>query len=371
MITVSKKMFLDGISGAATVAKGSLAFDAIRVKQDGDVLSFTATNGERTFTKSITVAPSIEPIDVLVPVKIEQLVKDLTADVVNFEFGDGKVKITTAKNKAELKTKSSDTFPAFPAVPDDATSVVLRLAELQKAFRSVAYAAATDAVRFAFRGVNMYADSDTNEVEFCATNSHLLAQYSIKATVTGVKRSIVIPPQTVQMITSIESDENQSVTLLFDGSKIYIETETTKAHSSLIDAKFPEYKRVIPATSTVVATLEAVELVAGIKQCGSFIDKSSGRATLSFNGTIARIIAKDPEMGNIATEIPLVTPVASAFEIDVNTHYLTAICAAISEKNITLGMTDANKPAKISFDTESAFLAVVMPLIAVDTAKSA
>lgn len=371
MITIAKKAFLDGISGAANIAKNSLAFEDIRIQQDGDVLSFTATNGERSLTKSITVTPSIEPIDVLVPSKIEQLVKDFSADVVNFDFGDNKVKITTAKNKAELKTKTTEKFPAFPTVPEDATKVTMFLSDLQSAFKSVIYATASDAVRFAFRGVNMIVDSDTGEIEFCATDSHLLANYVVKCAVTGNKRSIIVPPQTVQMIAGFEGVDKQEITLLFDGSKLYIETAKTKAHSSLIDAKFPDYKRVIPTSSTISATIDASDFVAGIKQCGSFIDKSSGRTVFTFEGGNVRISATDPELGGIDTEVALVAPVTTSIQVALNVHYILAICGALGSKTVTLEMTENTKAIKVLVGDNTSFLAVIMPLVTMEEQKSA
>jgi DNA polymerase-3 subunit beta len=139
-----------------------------------------------------------------------------------------------------------------------------------------------------------------------------------------------------------------------------------------VDAQFPPYAQVIPASSERTVTCDRAllaEVIGAIGGCAS--DRTSG-ITLSLTGEgTLRVHAQDPDKGE-ASETMAVTIAGPAhalgkrgenagpFSIGVNATYLTDALAECTEKTVAIGFSTALDPIVIR-PTEGGVI-VVMPM---------
>ncbi len=117
-------------------------------------------------------------------------------------------------------------------------------------------------VRYYLKGVNLKSNGD--DLEFAATNGHLLLKTSLKSPFQLEKADNIIPRDAVKAILKIFKGK---VAIGCDGKKIKIIGDEGEFISKLIDGTFPEVERVIPKGEVVFSyEINTKELAAAIKQ---------------------------------------------------------------------------------------------------------
>ena len=140
--------------------------------------------------------------------------------------------------------ENPDNFPKEPAA-DDTTSFTMTASALVTAINKTLFATSNDDLRPAMTGV--FFELDKKGMQCVATDAHRLVRYKRKDVSCPKSDSFIVPRKPLNLLkTAIPSNEDE-ITLSYNSNHLFVKHGTTQMSCRLIDARFPDYKVVIPA----------------------------------------------------------------------------------------------------------------------------
>ncbi|TIX28949.1 MAG: DNA polymerase III subunit beta [Mesorhizobium sp.] len=284
---------------------------------------------------------------------------------VAFEAGaDGQVaSVGAGRSKFRLQTLPDSDYPAM-SNSNYSHTIEFTGDALHEALSKVQFAISTEETRYYLNGVHWNHDSEhPGAITFVATDGHRLAK-SYRAPdgeVDGFP-PIIVPRKTVgEIITLAKSAGAEALRIEVSDNKIRVTSGTTVLVSKLIDGTFPEYRRVIPALTNMIATVDTKALSASADRVTT-ISSERGRAVkLTFDGAKLHMAVNNPDHGSAEEDIDIGYS-GARLEIGFNAKYLADIMTVIGVGEARISLTDAGSPTVITTDKDPASLYVLMPM---------
>lgn len=293
-----------------------------------------------------------------IPARLAQeFVSNLPEGNVSIKQEDHKLHIDSGSYTSVINGTPADEFPVMPAIKDG-NSWKLNAQEFKKALQQVVFAASTDETRpvltgalFASVGGNLYV---------VATDSYRLAEKIVTKNTT--KDSLLIPATAVSELLRIIDDTAEEVTVLYDDQQVLFTIGDTELVARLIEGEYPDYKKLIPKTFDVQATVEKAELVNIVKVSSLFARESAGSITLSVDQKTGEIRVR-----SVASQVGENTASASADtqgsgEITLNSRYLLDCLSAIEGEKVQIGFNGKLQPLVVCSPKHKNYIHIVMPL---------
>ena len=174
-------------------------------------------------------------------------------------------------------------------------------------------------------------------------------------------KQIIIPRKGVHEFMRLLEDISDPVELQFNANHVRARTADFVFTSKLIDGKYPDYTKVIPASQNKLVRVEREALRESLSRAAILSnEKYRGvRLTLANNGL--KISAHNPEQEEAQEEI-LADYNGEAIEIGFNVNYMLEAINALHSQQVVIGLTDANSSCTISSPDTKTPLYVIMPM---------
>jgi DNA polymerase-3 subunit beta len=131
--------------------------------------------------------------------------------------------------------------------------------------------------------------------------------------------------------------------------------------SKLIDGRFPEYSRVIPASPTKLVKADRETLRHALQRAAILSNEKYRGIRLTIRSNALTVQAHNPEQEEAEEEIE-VSYQGDDLEVGFNVNYLLDALAAIDGANVDIGLTDSNSSCLIRSPDKAASKYVVMPM---------
>jgi DNA polymerase-3 subunit beta len=135
----------------------------------------------------------------------------------------------------------------------------------------------------------------------------------------------------------------------------------TRFTSKLIDGKFPEYSRVVPANPNKVMTSGKEVLRAALQRTAILSNEKYRGVRLTFATNSLTIQAQNPEHEEAEDQLEVGFS-GETIEIGFNVTYLLDALAAIDVDTVEIGLTDGNSSCLIRAPGDTTTKFVVMPM---------
>lgn len=286
------------------------------------------------------------------PVSLNLLTKTMTAA------------LSCGRTQANIKGIDAAEYPQLAEqVADDVTAVTLSAATLRNMVDAVLFAAATDVSRPTLTGVKL--DMQGGQLKLAATDGYRLA-VATETVETDAELSAIVPATALATMSGILADADTVRMWVDDGRKMVVEaTATEKAkwrhacvEMSLIDAKYPDYSAIIPKRADVKATVNVDALSKAVRVAQLFGRDNSNIVRLNAGDGRMVVSATSSEAGDNTSELAAEVD-GDGIEIAMNSRYLLDMLAQLDVTDVTLEMTQPNRPLKVATDGR---LYVVMPM---------
>lgn len=244
-IIAKKDVLLNVIKKASKIANGRSSlpvYNHVALSTDGSLCTVTASDSIRTYQEKFEC--SGEPGDcTLEAVKLNRAITSMKAGEI--EISKGAIK--QGKTNIKLESLPYDHFP----VPnfDTAKSTGMHSSELFGISSMIAHAMPTKDVRPMLNGVHL---TSGNAV---ACDGHRMA--FTECSYQG--EDIIIPAETVRTMPDIEGDISVS------SQQMIIKNDSMIYATSLVDAKYPDWKRIIPSSFEVELKVDKALFIEAIK----------------------------------------------------------------------------------------------------------
>src|SRR4030066_13743 len=149
--------------------------------------------------------------------------------------------------------------------------------------------------------------------------------------------------------------------MVFYKNMFVLKTDNTILKVSLVDADYPDYKRVIPSEKGISIILEKESFLHALKRMSVVSSERYGGVILSFSEGKLTLNSTNLDVGEAKEEIDIKY---SGEDIDVgfNVNYLIDAVSVINKDDILLEAGSGIKPSVVRQTEGDDYLCVVMPL---------
>ena len=273
------------------------------------------------------------------------------------------IEITSDNGKYKVMGENPDNFPKEPAA-DDTTSFTMTSSALVTAINKTLFATSNDDLRPAMTGV--FFELDEKGIQFVATDAHRLVRYRRTDAKAAKTDSFIVPRKPLNLLKSAIPDNEDEITLNYNSNHLFVKHGTTQMSCRLIDARFPDYKVVIPQDNPYRLTLNRSDFQSALRRVGVFSNKSTNQVALSISGSELQLAAQDIDFSFEGTERMKCQYDGENLTIAFNAKFLIEMLNAADSDEIKIELSTPTK-AGIIKETEQEedeeLLMLVMPLM--------
>ncbi|MFH0854042.1 MAG: DNA polymerase III subunit beta [bacterium] len=318
--------------------------------------------------------------EITIPGKIlADYISLLPNDKINIELKGDEAHINCDSYSTKIKGTPSSDFPLIPSIKkEECASVDVAINDLKSAIGQVIFAIAANEARPEISGI--YISAKDNILTLAATDSYRLAEKKIKILAhKNAENAIntIIPYKTLnelgRILSSIGRDdeiskEQETISIYLTDNQILFSCKNIELISRTIDARYPDYKQIIPTEFKTKAILDVKTLANAVKAASLFTKTGIYDISLLFNPTQnkLKISSLNNQLGENKSDIDSAIE-GEEVELILNFRYLLDGLQNINSEKILFKITDHVKPFVISpLDSEDKeienYIYLIMPI---------
>jgi len=278
------------------------------------------------------------------------------AKITVSQEGD-RVQLRAGKSRFTLSSLPAAEFPAIEEM-NVQQAVDIPQADLKRLLDKTHFSMAQQDVRYYLNG--MLLETDGKMVRSVATDGHRLALCEMQLAAKGKGQQIIVPRKGVLELQRLLGNEG-TVSLTIGSNHIRAQIGDIRFTSKLIDGRFPEYGRVIPANPPRAILADRDVLRSALQRTAILSNEKYRGIRLALKGNSMTLQAHNPEQEEAEEEIEVQYD-GDDLEVGFNVNYLLDAIAAIEGSEVEIGLTDANSSCLIHAPDNSSSRYVVMPM---------
>lgn len=271
---------------------------------------------------------------------------------IKFTMKSGKASVSSGRSRWTLTTLPAKEFPSFMDVQDPKVLSV----DVEKLIDGISRCAPTMAVndvRYYLNG--MLFDINSDNLNIVATDGHRLSAYNIGCNADFERQAIIPRKALLDVLKMITKAPDATIEIGRDNVKVSVGDMVM--FTKLVDGKFPDYNRVIPASLSIEANMNTDELRNAVKRTLPLANNYNAMAFDFVDGGLT-VQSTNMDQEEAVEDIPISLQ-GDNINIGFNGAYVMDMLSSIKDENITFKMGSANTSARID---EGDFISVLMPL---------
>ena len=288
-------------------------------------------------------------------------------DIIRALPDGASVTVTIEGERATVRSGKSRftlaTLPAsdFPTVEDIKAQQSLEIgqAALKRLLDKTHFSMAQQDVRYYLNGMLLEIAGKT--LRTVATDGHRLAYCEAELeNAAGTAQQVIVPRKGVLELQRLLGTEG-AVELAVGTNHVRAQIGDIRFTSKLIDGRFPEYSRVIPADPPKQVRADRDVLRAALQRAAILSNEKYRGIRLAVKENALVLQSHNPEQEEAEEELE-VSYSGDEVEIGFNVNYLLDALAAVDAGEVQLGLTDANNSCLVTSPTVASAKYVVMPM---------
>ncbi|HSR37723.1 MAG TPA: DNA polymerase III subunit beta, partial [Phnomibacter sp.] len=254
-------------------------------------LTVTATDLETVMRVTLDVEAK-DAGKVCVPAKIlMDSLKNLPDQPLTFNIDKNYgIELTSDSGKYKVMGENPDNFPKEPSA-DDTNSFAMTSTGLVTAINKTLFAVSNDDLRPAMTGV--FFELMKDGLQFVATDAHRLVKYKRTDVSCPKTDNFIVPKKPLNLLKSALPDNEDEITVSYNANHLFVVHGTTQMSCRLIDARFPDYKVVIPVDNPYKMTVSKSDFQQALRRVSIFSNKSTNQVALTITGSQLQLQAQD------------------------------------------------------------------------------
>lgn len=273
------------------------------------------------------------------------------------------VEITSSNGKYKVMGENPDNFPKEP-VADDTNSFTMNSNSLLNAINDTLFAVSNDDLRPAMTGVFFELSKDA--AQFVATDAHRLVRYKRTDVKCPKVDSFIVPKKPLNLLKNALPANEDELNISYNTNHLFVTHGSTQLICRLIDARFPDYKVVIPTDNPYKLIVNKNDFQSALRRVSVFSNKSTNQVVLSISGSELQLAAQDVDFSFEGNERMSCQYDGEDLQIAFNAKFLIEMLNAAETDEIKIELSTPTK-AGIIKPTEQTdgedLLMLVMPLM--------
>lgn len=273
------------------------------------------------------------------------------------------VEITSDNGKYKVMGENPDNFPKEPAA-DDTTSFSMTSSALLTAIGKTLFATSSDDLRPAMTGV--FFEFGEKGIQFVATDAHRLVRYKKTDVSSPGTDSFIVPRKPLNLLKAVLPDNDDEITLNYNENHFFVQHGESKMSCRLIDARFPDYKVVIPTENPYKLVVNRLDFLGALRRVSVFSNKSTYQVALNISGSELQLASQDVDFSFEGNERMKCQYNGEDLLIAFNAKFLIEMLNATDSEEVFMELSTPSKAGLIKpmeQDESEELLMLVMPLM--------
>jgi len=269
-----------------------------------------------------------------------------------------RVSLKAGRSRFTLASLPAAEFPVIEEIHAQ-QQIVVGQKDLRRLIDKTHFSMAQQDVRYYLNGMLLEIDGAT--LRSVATDGHRLAMSEVRIDPPAkTAQQVIVPRKGALELQRLLSDEG-FVTIAIGTNHVRLQIGDIRFTSKLIDGRFPEYARVIPAAPQRVITADRGLLRQALQRTAILSNEKYRGIRLNAKDALLTIQAHNPEQEEAEDQIE-VGYQGDEVEIGFNVNYLLDALSAIEGEQVELGLADSSSSCLIRAPGTSETKYVVMPM---------
>ena len=285
------------------------------------------------------------------------------------------LKAAGSARRYTLRGMPGDDFPPLPQPAEGSPTLALEVDVLAELIAKTHFSISTDETRAHLNSALFEWEGDT--VRMVTTDGHRLSKVDVKVIGRQASATMLIPLKAIHELRRLCDEmlaegpgngEKGKPELLItqSGSSAFFQGAGMTFSVNLVDAQFPPYSQVIPASSDKIVRAPRNAFADALKAVSVAASERTGGVKLSLTKGSMRITSESPESGDGFDEIP-VEYAGPNMSIGFNAKYFLDVLASVTDDEVAISLSGeldpaVLRPAGATTTSDRQFLAVVMPM---------
>lgn len=363
-IEVSQEKLSKALNNVSRIAVGKAALPILSnvlIRVDKKKVSLVTTNLDMAVVDFLPVSNSKDGV-ITIPAKLlaEYISTLPKGETIKLTTKDNKITISAGKYSSTINGSLADDFPELPEI-NEKEAVIFKMGvdEFKNSINQVIIASSNDLTRPALTGV--YFNTYDKTLAIAATDGYRLAEKKLIKNVTS-EVEVIVPASSLQEVLRSINEDMEEIEISFNEDLVRFRLGEVEIISKIIDASFPDYKKLIPKDNNIKLTLDKEELIRDTKLAALFARRSA-------SGSIV-LEAKKPDtfsIRSVANELGendsiIESKVEEEGKINLNSRFLLDALNVLEEKDINLEFANKINPIILTNKKSTDYTHIIMPL---------
>ena len=273
---------------------------------------------------------------------------------------DNKMVVKAGKSRFTLQTLNATDYPRLEeTVWKHEFSINQK--QLNNLLTRTSFSMAQQDVRYFLNGLLI--EVSENQVLSVATDGHRLAKTRIPMQGINIElvQSIVPRKAVIEISKFLDSNSEEEVIIKLNASHILVQSGDFMFISKLIDGRFPDYEKVIPATLDKHIIINRSNLIEILSRAAILSNEKFRGVSLNINNKTLKVASHNPDQEHASDEMS-VEYEGDDIEIGFNVNYLLEALKACDSDEIDLGLLDPNTSCTFHAAGNDETLYLIMPM---------
>jgi len=273
------------------------------------------------------------------------------------------IEITSDNGKYKVMGENPDNFPKEP-VADDTNSFTMSSTALVTGINNTLFAVSSDDLRPAMTGVFFELSKDA--IQFVATDAHRLVRYKRTDVKCPKNDSFIVPKKPLNLLKNVLPDNDDEITISYNNNHLFVSHDSTQLICRLIDARFPDYKVVIPSDNPYKLVVGRNDFQSALRRVSVFSNKSTNQVALNISGSELQLAAQDVDFSFEGNERMNCQYDGEDLQIAFNAKFLIEMLNAAESDEVKIELSTPTKAGIIKPTEQNEgeeLLMLVMPLM--------
>jgi DNA polymerase-3 subunit beta len=235
---------------------------------------------------------------------------------------------------------------------------------LVTAINKCLFAVSNDDLRPAMTGV--FFELSDKGITCVATDAHRLVRFTRLDVACPKTDTFIVPKKPLNLLKGALPSNDDELQISYNKNHLFVKHGGTELVCRLIDARFPDYKVVIPTDNPYKLTVNKLDFQNALRRVSVFSNKSTNQVALTITGSELQLAAQDIDFSFEGNERMTCQYDGEDLQIAFNAKFLIEMLNAADTEEIIIELSTPTKAGIIKPSEkkeDEVLLMLVMPLM--------
>jgi len=301
--------------------------------------------------------------------KLYEMIREIPEGIVHVKRNEGNTLIVSCQKAVyRISGIPAEEFPSIGEENSELSLCPLEKGILLDLIGKSFFAISQDETRPNLTGAFLEAEESgggSSILRMVATDGHRLAVVDSVPTgqkVSCLPKGVIIPRKGLLEIKRLlEEDNTGDVFFGIDGGLCVIKSGENVLKVSLIDAEFPNYRRVIPQEKGINVSVEKEKILHALKRINVISSEGYGGVVVNIKENLMVLTFQDSEVGDASDEIEIKYTGEEIIK-SYNINYFLAAVEVIDDQQVNFEIGIDSKPSVVRGSGNDRYMCIIMPL---------